>query len=217
MRIVSTFTLLEREERYTIIAHADTMAKDAYITSYKYDEIHSQFCGINSNNSSNNNTTTAPSNNDDDQLTDNACPDLLQIQFWLKMARIFYIISMIIIIFTAIIWILLIQKYELNTKLLLKILLISCYISLILSVFTLILLLVAYYYIVPRVVVDAIIILTNFEQDRLTFGPTILMLIVNILVTCVTIYSAFYSRTPGFTFVQWNKSHREDSDHSIDV
>ena len=103
-----------------------------------------------------------------------------------------------------------------KTKLLLKVLLIFCYISLISSVCTLVLLLVSYFYIMPKVVVDAII-LGDFEEDRITFGPTILMLIVNILVTSVTTYSAFYSRTPGFTFVEWHKSHREDSDDSIDV
>ena len=245
LRIVSTFTLTEKAETYTIIADANTVARDAYITSYKYEEIHKKFCnGGDAKNSSQitNNTYLSSSNsnssqivNDDDVLTDKSCNDLIDITTWLNTATTLYIITISFVGLTTIIWLSLkllnpingiITKTDnincvkcinnMNTKILLKLLLVFCYISLISAVFTLIMLLVAYFYIIPKVVVDAII-LTDFKQDRVTFGPTILMLIVNILVTSVTIYSAFYSRTPGFTFIVWNNTNREDSDDSLDA
>eukprot|EP01084_Bolivina_argentea_P280908 480499_1 len=172
---------------------------------------------INVNNTNNKNV-------DNDILTDKSCNGLSEINTWLTMSRTLYFVTIIFIIITVIMWTLSklpIHKVNknmpdaMNTKLVLKILLVLCYCCIVSSVFTMISLIVTYFYI-PVIIVDAII-LTDFKQRQVTMGPTLSMLLVNILVTAITIYNAFYSRTPGFTFVQWDKSYREDSDDSTDA
>lgn len=233
IRIVSTFNFEQHEEVTTIMADADTYAKDAYITSYTYSEIHSKFCdGYDAKNKSEitNSTSTHLRNETIHILTDKSCNGLSEISKWLNVAHIVYYITICFISMTIIIWIASKPRYykifrrlnikrikkQNNNKRILKILLWLCYISCLSSICTLILLMIGYFYIIPSDVVNAIIF-TEFNEKRITFGQTILMLTVSIVVISVTIYNAFYSRTPGFTFVEWNKTDREDSDDSVDA
>ena len=234
IRIVSTFNFEEQGQVTTVIADSNTYARDAYITSYSYPEIHSKFCdGDDAKNRSqilNSTSTNLQSNNQTiHTLTDQSCSGLTQIDKWLNIGHIVYYVTISFISVTIVTWIiskgpnrlirrrLRIKKMKKqNNKKILKVLMYLCYISSISSVCTLFLLMIGYFYIGPLDVVSAIL-LTEFKEKRITFGQTILMLTVSIVVIIVTIYNAFYSRTPGFTFVEWNKTDREDSDDSIDA
>ena len=217
VRKVSTITSSGKSDRYSLISEAKTISQDSYITNYDYIEADHIFCG--SNHSLNVNTTNSSNQNTSNRSSQNtSCSAFSPIAHWLNASRIMYIITISFVVSTMAIWtilkcpIKLINK-RLNIKLLLLILKILCFISWTLSVLTLLVLLIGSLLIHESNLVDSVMI-PDFKLKNVGFGPTVWMLIVNMAVTAVTIYSAFYSRTPSIVFVEWARPLNESSDDS---